>query len=398
MLAVWLVALSAEAAAAAAPDPVLVRAAVNPASSSWVGGRVSIDVTVLESEPTEGNALFDLPALPRAILARSPDAPVYGSETIDGVAYTSRTYELLYFSQAEGRNELPAVDVRVRLAGSDEMRTLATPPLEVGLERPAGVGPDDFVVTTPELSIVERWEPEPGAAKPGDAFRRTVELRATDTLALALPPLPASAPDGIGAYPADPELRDRSARGDLTGERIDAVSYVAKRAGRHELPALTYTWWDPWAEELHRETLDAVAWDVAVDATGGAATRRGSRSWIPLLAAAGVLVLLVGAWRARDTVARWRARRADSESGRFARLSGACQRGDPAAAWAAWCAWRERNPSEDPALLEAARELQRHLVESTPWDGAALRAAAAKARRQVPALEESPALGPLNPS
>ena len=75
------------------------------------------------------------------------------------------------------------------------------------------------LVSTPRLTVTERYDPLPETAKVGDAVTRTVTLRGEDTFALALPPVTFAPVDGTRLYGARPRLDDAVDRGDVVDQR-----------------------------------------------------------------------------------------------------------------------------------------------------------------------------------
>jgi hypothetical protein len=202
-------------------------------------------------------------------------------------------------------------------------------------------------------------------------------------------------------------VQDQVERGDLTGKRVETVTYVCERPGQFTLPALVIPWWDVKNQQLMRVTLPAVTLEVAPGpvrgngATGPAGEAPG-RSWLwwtlgivlPLVAVTAVL------WhRRRALLAAWgrrRVQRQASEAGLFAQLLDACRASDARAAYNGLLRWLDaRHRGPDAATIEAflARhpnpDLRRQvemlqesvLGRETHWDGVALADGLRQARR-----------------
>ncbi|MEO0650597.1 MAG: hypothetical protein AAFZ65_07965 [Planctomycetota bacterium] len=410
---------------AAVQDPLWVETAVVPEDQAWVGQRVSIYITVgMLSRPSESPRL-DLPAVDGALLSRAPGSPLLGAERVEGVEYTTQRIEVLLFPQRAGEVLVPPIGVRARLASGDH--EAASGSVRVPAVLPDGAVEGALLFTSSEVSIEQRWEPPLAEARPGDAFRRTVALRADDVLGLALPPLPALAVEGLASYPDPPTVDDRMTRGALSGSRTDSITIVCERAGRFALPDLSYRWWNPERGRFEEQVLEGgtlVVRDVEAPSASARvdpdpAPGRARGAWI------GAALLLVASWVGlllrRPVAARWaarRARRAAGEAGRFKRLRRACAADDPARSWAALTAWIEHQASTRQAVAvadwarergagdieSAAVELERALIDGQPWSGTDLAAAARAARRQwrrAPARRKAvlpPTLNPRAPS
>lgn len=375
------------AAELATPPPILV------------GQRVTLVVTLSSPTPFTMGEAFDVPRVPGAIVTQPQGHPVLGA---DGSLLTQR-HELAFVAQRPGTFTIPAFEVRV---GDERLRT---PPFTVTATLPAGVPDGLGLVATRAFSVAETWTPQPGQARVGDAFIRTVTRTVADVPAMVLGPLPLGETGSLAAYPKPPVVTDASERGDVVGTRIDAVTYVCTAPGEVTLPAVTFRWWDLARGALVTETLPAVTFTV------GAAPAT-SRAW---LERAILVALLTGVllWRRRELATWWRRRRAAravSEAGRFAAIGRACRANDARAAHAALLDWlavvrpRPRCPvlaedllavHPDPDLARQVAALEDAVVApSTSWDGAALVRALETARPHGRLRRGAGRLPELNPS
>jgi hypothetical protein len=262
------------------------------------------------------------------------------------------------------------------------------------------------LISTRELHVNQTWQPQPGKARVGDGFTRTVALTAADVPGIVFPPLPLAKVDGLAVYPKPPVVQDQVERGDFTGKRIDTVTYICERPGQFTLPTLVIPWWDLKSQKLMRVTLPTVTLEVepgpvqGVDATAPAGEMWG-RPWLRWMVRAGLLAAaVVVSWRKRDALrAAWerrRARRQASEAGCFAHLLDACRAGDAKAAFNALLRWLDcshRSPDSatiaDFLVRQPDADLQRQveglqeciLGRAADWNGAALAAALRRARR-----------------
>lgn len=141
--------------------------------------------------------------------------------------------------------------------------TLRTEPVRLDVVLPPGAAGVGQLVTTPRLTVTERYDPLPESPKVGDAVTRTVTLRGEDTFALALPPVTFAPVDGTRLYGARPRLEDSVNRGRYTGTRTESATYLFQRAGEVALPQITVSWWNPESRELESRTLPAKRFTVA---------------------------------------------------------------------------------------------------------------------------------------
>ncbi|WP_193215030.1 BatD family protein [Luteolibacter marinus] len=378
-------------------------------AEAWTGQRVPFHIELRSTGTFAGTASFDLPQLPGTLIVKT-GSPVVSSEDVGEVSYFIQTHTFSLFSQQDGILEVPPITVRFSarngFTGPAHEIDAATPAWQVTLKRPPGTDPATFLVTTRSLGITESWDPAPGEAKVGDVFKRTIVQRSPDLSGIALAPAPATAPDGFRVYPPAVEVNDDFQRGNFLGERRETLTYLVQQSGALELPALTYTWWNPERQSLESKTLPAVSLVVAAPPpVPDVATGPGLRTWLPALAALIAVATLV--WqrqRIRDFIQECRKKLNPPDRVAARHLLRACRRNDAPAAARAWAAWQSASPpafTANPELRSAVLDLQRQLFgqpEGTPWHGRIL-AAAFTASLKAPAHDAPRAspLPPLNP-
>jgi hypothetical protein len=282
------------------------------------------------------------------------------------------------------------------------------------------------LIAARELRVDQTWHPQPQKARVGDAFTRTVTLTAPDVPGMVFPPLPLSKVDGLAVYAKPPAVQDQVGRGELTGKRVETVTYLCERPGQFTIPALVIPWWDLKNQQLMQVTLPAVMLEVepgpvqSTDATAPPeeVPERSGLWWalgavLPFAAAMAVLWhkrrVLLAAWERRHV------QRQASEAGLFAQLLDACRANDAKAAYNALLRWLDaRHRGPDAATIEAFlishpdTDLRRQvemlqdsiLGRATGWNGATLADALRRVRRQR--ADGSTAVGrgrlpPLNP-
>lgn len=247
------------------------------------------------------------------------------------------------------------------------------------------------LISTERLTVGETWEPEPLEPEVGDAFKRTVTLRASDVPGMLFPSIPAPEVPGLGVYREEPVIGDRIERGTMTGERTEVITYVCEQPGTIEIPAISFRWWDPTAAKWQANNLPAVALEVrpnpavatlAVSEEASAGRSFGRIGWSALL---GLAALLAAAWVSRPW---WQSRltarhltRTAQEAALFSKVRQACRSGSAADAYMALTHWlptwdlqtssigAAAAPSSPDLPAELLR-LQRALVDAnTAWSG-----------------------------
>lgn len=308
----WLVALGAvllclaTAAAASAQEAPMVRTSLSADGDIWVGQRVILVVELLAPGYFSGVPAFDLPD-PSGLLIMPPEgSPTISTETADGNSFTVQRHEFSVFARTAGVQTIPPLTARFHyrlnpLDAEIQPAVVKTAAVTFNAEPLPGAGKLGTVISARNLEAVETWVPEPGEAKTGDAFTRTVTFSAPDVPAMLFPPFPEATIDGFGVYPKPPEVRDLSERGQMTGTRRETIVYVCRRPGEFKIPAVQMTWWDLDTRELRRvqfpertvkvKANPALA-DARSDAQSGHRRARDGFLLATLLAAAAVLLLI----------------------------------------------------------------------------------------------------------
>jgi hypothetical protein len=418
------------AAEAQAAEPALLRVSLAKPGPVLVGEHVTIIVELLTTTTFASAPAFEFPKIPGALLMKPEEHPVLGTEQIDGESYTVQRHELVLFVMRPGVAQIPPFTVRFesppRFGEKAVERRLTTPALQVEARMPPGAEDLPGLIAARELRVDQTWHPQPQKARVGDAFTRTVTLTAPDVPGMVFPPLPLDKVDGLAVYAKPPAVEDQVERGELTGKRVETVTYVCERPGQFSLPALVIPWWDLTNQQLTRVTLPAVTLEVepgpvqSTDATAPAEEGSG-RSWLRW--ALGSVLLLVAAmavvWHNRRVLlAAWGRRhvqRQASEAGFFAQLLDACRANDAKAAYNALLRWldaHQRGPGTatieaflvshpDADLRRQVEMLQDSVLgRATGWDGVTLADALRRVRRQSAegnAVVDRGRLPPLNP-
>lgn len=235
-----------------------VKAHSFPERPVWVGQEVLFYVTLSMSDRPRGTPLFSVPDIPGGILLHVSGSPVYGKEEIDDVEMTTWTYSFVFYPHRPGNYLIPSITVRIHLPDEDysSMEVAAdTNPFKVESRMPAGTEGLATLITTKELKVKEKWQPDKLEILVGDAISRSITMQAPNILGMGFPQLPFDAVAGVSVYPGKPVIKDESYRGEISGERTDSVTYVFEKEGIITLPGLIIPWFDMNTQELKQVTL-----------------------------------------------------------------------------------------------------------------------------------------------
>jgi hypothetical protein len=337
----------------------MVKAKIESMGKIWVGQKTVVVVKLYSPTYFSGVPKFDLPEVSGLVLMKVPGRPVIGSEQVGDDTYSVQRHELFIYPQRAGKVTIPSFPVQFGVAGvgmaTPSRHVLNTRQLHFTARMPAGAEHLQTLISAHKLDVSERWRTVPEEPMVGDAFTRSISFRAHDIPGMAFPPIPPMTVPGLAIYPGPAQVHDKVSRGDLTGERVESITYVCETPGEVRIPALVFHWWDLSAKRLRRIEFPEVQLKIAPDPEQAKPTlitptsNQGPRGFTGLLITSGValLVLLVlFFFRRRLTMAlRQRLqRRAASEVYAFAQLLSTCRQDDPAVVLKVFWLWMDRLP------------------------------------------------------
>ena len=340
-----------------AAEEIILRTAVTP-GDAWVGQKVVLHVDVLAKDGWAQLRKVTDAEVDGAYLLRLESQGTRLSETIDGDSYTGQRYEFMLFAQRDGKITVPPVpvDVEIKTWGADagtRIERMSLPLVEFVARTPPGAEGIRGLISTSNLTASQDWDPETDSPVVGDAIKRRITLRAADVSGMAFAPTLHNEMENLGIYPGEPTVEDKFARGDLTGTRVETVTYVVERAGDFELPGVELSWWNIDTQELQYIVLPGLTLQV----TGGPAVAslpNERSSWsalIPLLVVVVALLVLGGRLLAGWTA--WRQARSETEAAYFRRIRRSARTGDKNAVLSDTMRWLDRiNDDSQAARLD----------------------------------------------
>jgi hypothetical protein len=412
--------------------PFVLRASIRPHQDIWVGQRVLYQVDVLGR-----NGWAKIQRMPDfqvsgAILVPFESQGTRLNETIGGEAYTGQRNVLSLFPQRSGRISVPAVPVNIEITkwGAQPPKQVlqgTLPPVDFQVETPPGGEAVRGLISTERLTAEQQWAPEANSLKVGNTLKRTIRLSAEDVSAMAFTPILFSASDTIDVYPREPMVEDRYNRGTLTGRRTETVTYVFKKSGTVELPAVVVKWWDLRNKKMRETVLPPRTIEVSASDAGQNSPRSQSdifapKPWVYFAMILTVLVVLFGLLQNRLRLRwnAWRLEKKKSEKSFFKSFIKAARSGRPLETLNALMHWLDRiGPHNQGARLDqflaaysdtdgikAADHLLRAMDPESqrPWHGRDLMKAIGKGRQKwlvqrygpVKARQRLPRLNPGN--
>ena len=398
-LILWIIA--ATDASAAEPLEARVRAGLENGGEIWVGQQVGLTVDILTTGFTFAKQRIHLPEVTGALVLEDAVTTINLGENIDGKRWQILRYRYPLFVQRPGRIEVPPIHVAFEVSAGYGREGVAfdlyTSATALTVRRPPGVRDFRNLVTATQFELDVAITPAVTQLQVGDALTRTITRSATGVSGMAFPPMPELT--GVTLYPDEPLINDRSNRGELRGERVDAATFVLQAAGEVVVPAIELQWWDPIAAELRLKTIPELRLEVAPNpalSEPGEADNEpypGPFAWGYLALAA--LLGLIG-WGVVHQIPHLQQRlhirahvRAQTEPARFKRLQSACRKNDARLAYNALLSWTSADnaPAEDllrasPLKLARERAQQALINKDAHWRGSELARATRLARHQ----------------
>lgn len=378
------------------------------------GQSVTMRVTVLVptwlSVPIEFPS-FEVPNVRVRLGDRSTTAI---SRLVDGEQWSgvSRRYRLS--PMIAGNFRVPQQNLRVNYADPGKPTAISiilqTAPLRI-----AGVVPKEGEQLRPfiagnALTLRQELSGPATALRTGDSLTRTVTATITGASPIMLPRLiPEIDIPGIRAYPGEPKVIETDERGELSGQRIETVIYMAENAGTGSMPPIELRWLD--LESHSAEVASVPGFEVSVEAVDAPTDTAEGLNWMSIataLAGLAIAALLLAIIRPRllGYYQHLRQRRQASKGYARGKLLAAVRAHDFPLVVRRLDDWSRREPLTnaqtlreiDCALLEIGKSLygeEPHAAADGLWLSLARKISEARSTRTP---HPGRSLQPLNPS
>jgi hypothetical protein len=398
--------------AAVAGKP-MVKVKLTTTGDIWVGQKTVVVVKLYSPTYFSGVPRFDLPEVSGLIMMKVPGRPVVGSEQFGDDTYSVQHHEFFVYPQRVGKVTLPPFDVQFGVAGTGAAKStrhvLNTRQLQFTARMPAGAEQLQTLISAHKLDVREHWRAIPENPVVGDAFSRTISFRAPDIPGMAFPPIPPMRVPGLAIYPGPAQVHDAVSRGDLTGERVETITYLCEKPGEVTIPALVFHWWDLSTRQLRRVEFPAVNLTVVPDpdiieplvAALASTQEENGRSAVLIVAGVSMVILLFLFFVRKRVLTTWRhyhKRQKVVESKAFSQLIVSCRGQDPALVLQTFWLWMvclppgsrvatlgelaERFP--EPQLIDDLQRLEQAIIgPRQEWCGVALVRSLKKLRKSI---------------
>ncbi len=217
-----------------------------------------------------------------------------------GMVIQAPTYKFFIYPQEAGKLKLKPFSItynEVQNYADDPKKVeLTTNTLSIDVITPKGAPDGAFVLVTPELNITTTYKPDTAQMKIGDAFERTIKIRAVNIPDVLIEAVETQNPKEFNTYPSDPILKEKHSDSDAKityAYRTQKENFVAIAGGEALIPSKDIYWFD--GEKVHTITIDAKK--ISVTRTSGAGTAaKGTKAenrWLMVLFLILLLIIIL---------------------------------------------------------------------------------------------------------
>ncbi len=250
-----------------AGDQLRLRSWLAPVADIVVGQEVQLVIEISTRRWFAGGTRINYPDVKNLLILRRNQFATNLSRREEGSTWVVQQWQLELYPQVEGEYSLPALvlELAVNDATAGIVRgTLKTTALAFAATVPELLQSVDAWLATPRLEVSQEFDRELEALQPGDAFEQVITLRATNVTAMMLPTPRIPQLPGLSAYADNPQLQDRSNRGEATAERIERVTYFVESSGQYRFPEQIFHYWDTVNARVETVSLGAVNIDAGI--------------------------------------------------------------------------------------------------------------------------------------
>lgn len=395
--------------------PALIQIQTQTDQVVYRGGKASFYVELLSPTLFTGTPRFEVPDPNSALVYKVQGRPVLATTSIKGHSYSSQLHEFWVFPQKSGEITIPTITATFNTTSShnDKAQThqLTTSPFTLTVQPVPAIDETQTILSTSDFEVKQSWKPQPSDALVGDAFTRTVTMRAENMAGMFLPETKKEAVSGISMYPQPAVIKDYNERGETTGERIEVTTYLFEKDGTYSIPDIHINWWNTNTKKVEEIILPGISVNISTgamqrgDSSPGSSLRPADFDFKPLFLVGFITICLLILFRRytvriRHTIGNQKQRYLQSETAYFMALKKACNSNNATEAYNRLYWWiQKRHPADlttvtgfteaakQPELSVEVNALNDRLFRKDPvgkvknWEGKSLRHQLEKARK-----------------
>ncbi len=255
--------LDSPQASAATGSPFYVEMSASE-REPYVQGQVILTIKAFSQRPFSQGA-FQNPELPPGLVAKqaSSEDQVYQTR-INGVAYVVQERRLILYAERSGQYELGGAlfQGHFRTGQRDIFGQYSLAPKRArsnGLSLNVKAIPDTARRPwLPARQITLSHYLSEGDYQIGEPITLTLSVIADGLMAEQIPDLSLHLPEGLKAYPDQPETDTHWSDGQVTAKRTDKMALIPTRGGDFQIPAIELHWWNTDTDQAETARIDGI--------------------------------------------------------------------------------------------------------------------------------------------
>lgn len=165
-----------------------------------------------------------------------------------GNTWSVQQWTFFIYPMKEKTYRIPELPVEVSIADPQGENPLSgevrTPPVRFSAVIPEELKNIKNWVVTSRLTVREHYSVQSDTYEVGDAIERRIDIKADDLPAMMLPVFTDRAVPGFAVYEDPPKIMDDVNRGQITGRRVERITYFVEKPGTYRIPARIYPWFN----------------------------------------------------------------------------------------------------------------------------------------------------------
>ncbi|NOR55997.1 MAG: hypothetical protein GQ531_07285 [Sulfurovum sp.] len=312
----------------------------------YTSQKTTISVELLSTAYSITNTKISFPSSSNYIVQAPQSASYLGKVEIDNNDWQMVHYEYEVYALKAGQINIPSFDIffTASMGYGQPVKEfeLKSEALNFDVKSPEGLKTKQFVLVTDNYALDTELKPEKKRLIIGDAVTLTVTQKAQGVPDILLRPIRYNSNALVRVYEKEPKLQS-GLKGKYDVSRTDSFTFVASAEGNVSLPSQEILWWNSKTRKLHKETLEAIEFEIIPDPQIALDAQNEIKKKCLLLAVAFVLFLALLYWlfakRIKAVIAQGKEVFKTSEAGHFKVLLETLERRDLAQAYTLFYAW-----------------------------------------------------------
>lgn len=188
------------------------------------------------------------------------------SKQINGKTHAGVQLFFNVFPYEDGVLEFPSLAIQIESPKDGGYKgipqTVNTQPRSINVKSiPKGFNSDSWLVTN-WMSVSENWS-NTSNLKVGDVIERTIKRTVSNSVSELIPPVQWDSIPGVSQYPTRSEVKNNKTKTNISASRSEGTRYLLEKEGELIIPAIEFTWYDPYQKKLFKKTLPEKSLTIA---------------------------------------------------------------------------------------------------------------------------------------